>query len=571
MPRVLTTALPEVILSIRGAHDADLLKVHDVAEVLSFGGAAPPSECTCHCSTLTLEGRQSEDLLLDGCRLLEEALQAIQHRNNEQEQAAADEEQGDSSDEDGEGIRLRVRVSRGAGEMWGITWHAHIFKTSQRLVVKDVAEGSVLDKWNSGRAEHQQVGYGDRLIRINGVRADDYPPPEAATKMRAELKQESIRAVFWRPGAPSNENVGSSTLHKVLMCAETEDELSSAATILAVWLIREQGVTGLQALEELLGEAWTLLQGKAATLRLLEANGCDIGEALQKAGDACKDEPGIQEMKVIFLDLDGVLLTKEYNVFDEKPLKNLQRLVALTGAKIVLSSDWRQEESAKSLAEQQLATAGLCLYSSTPVMPVYPEQRPSEVLQWLADNNGQVSSWVVLDDRDLLSERDGDGLHGHFVKTDPTVGFTDAKLDEACNILLEAVADSALSCADSGQLPCSEEALVPSGVYGCVRCRTPLFRESRIQPHFTEGARKATRQWASQESGCTSVFVEPMPWMGELAEQTGRLVCANPKCGQKLGSYSWHGLPCSCGQWQSPAFQVHLARVELMPGFKPHS
>ena len=29
------------------------------------------------------------------------------------------------------------------------------------------------------------------------------------------------------------------------------------------------------------------------------------------------------------------------------------------------------------------------------------------------------------------------------------------------------------------------------------------------------------------------------------------------QCGAKLGSWSWAGLKCSCGQWNAPAFQVN--------------
>ena len=29
--------------------------------------------------------------------------------------------------------------------------------------------------------------------------------------------------------------------------------------------------------------------------------------------------------------------------------------------------------------------------------------------------------------------------------------------------------------------------------------------------------------------------------------EVGKLACGNPSCRQKLGGFSWHGLPCSCG------------------------
>lgn len=45
----------------------------------------------------------------------------------------------------------------------------------------------------------------------------------------------------------------------------------------------------------------------------------------------------------------------------------------------------------------------------------------------------------------------------------------------------------------------------------------------------------------------------------------GCLVFCVAQCGGKLGSWSWHGLRCSCGQWQAPAFQVGgLVRTSLL-------
>jgi HAD domain in Swiss Army Knife RNA repair proteins len=53
-------------------------------------------------------------------------------------------------------------------------------------------------------------------------------------------------------------------------------------------------------------------------------------------------------MKVIFLDIDGVLNCKEIPnpskflyIVDEKLLRRLERLLKQSGAKVVLSSSWR--------------------------------------------------------------------------------------------------------------------------------------------------------------------------------------------------------------------------------------
>ncbi len=109
----------------------------------------------------------------------------------------------------------------------------------------------------------------------------------------------------------------------------------------------------------------------------------------------------------------------------------------------------------------------------------------------------------------------------------------------------------------------------------CRCCRTFLFTDLNCLGHgVNDIARK--HDWknfggnSSQTSAavgrlepCTSMFVEPMGWMDSGdGSMFGKLHC--PKCQVKIGQYSWHGLRCSCGKWQAPAFQVHLSKVDKM-------
>ena len=62
------------------------------------------------------------------------------------------------------------------------------------------------------------------------------------------------------------------------------------------------------------------------------------------------------------------------------------------------------------------------------------------------------------------------------------------------------------------------------------------------------------------------MFVEPIAWMEPALSDgsvSGKLSC--PKCQGRLGSFNWAGEQCSCGAWVNPAFQVHLARVDVLP------
>jgi len=69
----------------------------------------------------------------------------------------------------------------------------------------------------------------------------------------------------------------------------------------------------------------------------------------------------------------------------------------------------------------------------------------------------------------------------------------------------------------------------------------------------------------SNSHDCSSYFVEPLSWMGS-ALQTGhlhgKLVCPNPLCLAKLGSFDWAGSQCSCGAWITPAFQILKSKVD---------
>lgn len=125
-------------------------------------------------------------------------------------------------------------------------------------------------------------------------------------------------------------------------------------------------------------------------------------------------------MKVLFLDVDGVLNTEEtfernYQEYlvtkikkepiDEERIGYLKEIVEATGAKIVLSSSWRHHcefdgrtivsnESHMKYLIELLAKYGLILYDITG----YDRDgnRGNEIAEWLTRE--QVESFVILDD-----------------------------------------------------------------------------------------------------------------------------------------------------------------------------
>ncbi|XP_028936772.1 dual specificity protein phosphatase 12 [Ornithorhynchus anatinus] len=108
-------------------------------------------------------------------------------------------------------------------------------------------------------------------------------------------------------------------------------------------------------------------------------------------------------------------------------------------------------------------------------------------------------------------------------------------------------------------------------LYRCRKCRRALFRSSSVLGHpggsgpAAFAHKRKTPVYPPAAAGpasCTSHFVEPVQWMEAalLGVMEGQLLC--PKCGAKLGSFSWCGERCSCGSWVTPAFQVHKNRVD---------
>ena len=110
-------------------------------------------------------------------------------------------------------------------------------------------------------------------------------------------------------------------------------------------------------------------------------------------------------MKVIFLDIDGVLNSDEYvdrvkktdiqgieRDIDIEKVKLLKRAIDETGAKVVLSSTWRYTKNARYLKEL-LANYGIRLDST----PYIQDKRGLEIKKWLSENQG-VEDFLIIDD-----------------------------------------------------------------------------------------------------------------------------------------------------------------------------
>ena len=156
-------------------------------------------------------------------------------------------------------------------------------------------------------------------------------------------------------------------------------------------------------------------------------------------------------MKVIFLDIDGVLncdfTTNRvfgYDFVDDDKVERLKRIVDETGAKVVLSSTWRQGwydfdngkddtiDSELFIAlERRLLKSGIEMIDKTPMFRRRESVRGQEIAYWMEHYGQNVTSFVILEDWENLYPYNDD----HIVWTDGYDGLTDQEADAAIKIL----------------------------------------------------------------------------------------------------------------------------------------
>ncbi|HEY0708182.1 MAG TPA: HAD domain-containing protein [Polyangia bacterium] len=147
-------------------------------------------------------------------------------------------------------------------------------------------------------------------------------------------------------------------------------------------------------------------------------------------------------MKIIFLDIDGVLNDRsrdpaaESSSFDRAAVARLNRVLATTGAKLVLSSSWRYVilDGTMTLGgfDFLLRTHGMAQESLIGVTcedEVVPG-RAAQIRRWL-DQHGPCGVWAAVDDHDLALGEDA----WRQVRTQWELGLTDADADRLIEIL----------------------------------------------------------------------------------------------------------------------------------------
>ena len=143
-------------------------------------------------------------------------------------------------------------------------------------------------------------------------------------------------------------------------------------------------------------------------------------------------------MKVIFLDVDGVLNNYAAfeaaqgrhgtNVLAPECIERCNRLVEMTGARVVLSSTWRLMADFRAI----LRDGGLraSIIDRTPYFTSGDQRRGAEIADWLRRNTTVVAYVILDDDSDMLEEQ-----RPFFVQTHYQTGLTDAHVARAAAIL----------------------------------------------------------------------------------------------------------------------------------------
>ena len=155
-------------------------------------------------------------------------------------------------------------------------------------------------------------------------------------------------------------------------------------------------------------------------------------------------------MKLIFLDIDGVLNYEGYERFtrmgtrfvDPVLIKRLKKIIDRTGAKVVLSSTWRRgiydmreglTNTVDALDADDLLAEfnryGIEIFDMTPVCGLVP--RVEEVRRYLDSWKGEtIEQFVILDDFPLMSP-----YENNFICTDCFTGLSEVDVVAAIELL----------------------------------------------------------------------------------------------------------------------------------------
>lgn len=140
-------------------------------------------------------------------------------------------------------------------------------------------------------------------------------------------------------------------------------------------------------------------------------------------------------MKVIFLDIDGVLNNARSNeesitfpCIDNVNLQHLKNIIDETNASIVLTSSWKEDyqedDAVRHFLDDKLPICGI---TDDKIL-----NRGKGILAYLSEHR-DVESFVIIDDEAFDFEECG--LMDHWIKTSYGCGLTEMDAERAIRIL----------------------------------------------------------------------------------------------------------------------------------------
>ena len=142
-------------------------------------------------------------------------------------------------------------------------------------------------------------------------------------------------------------------------------------------------------------------------------------------------------MKVVFSDIDQVVRVAQNDdgtneQFIPQLVRNLARLLTVSGAKLVISSDWRFKMSPEEVLSHmsEISPEKLHLHQ----LPDWIKQRRFAI-QWWIDRHPGVTEWVVLDDRASLFDNAPPRIIEHVILCNGRVGLTGERVAAALRVL----------------------------------------------------------------------------------------------------------------------------------------
>ena len=157
-------------------------------------------------------------------------------------------------------------------------------------------------------------------------------------------------------------------------------------------------------------------------------------------------------MKVIFLDIDGVLNSEEFlnnnqnGIIDRNNVNILKNIIDRTGAVIVMSSGWKlwfddnmmPKDGYSQYLYDIFLEFGIKLFGKTPdfsteeirTKKTFSHVKAKEIIAWLTKHESTYK-YVVLDDLDLKHEE----INSHLVMTNAQIGITEADARRVINMI----------------------------------------------------------------------------------------------------------------------------------------